>query len=94
MDIRKLASAVTDNKAGYEDISSIIESFLSNLGLKFSLKPNKHPSFISGRCASVRVRGKETGIIGEIHPQVLNNWNIEKPVACFELDLSQLIKLV
>jgi phenylalanyl-tRNA synthetase beta subunit len=33
------------------------------------------------------------GIIGEIHPQVLENWKLEDPVAAMELDLSQLFRM-
>lgn len=88
---RKLAVTLTNTLIGYEDISSILESFLSNLDVKFSLKESKHKSFIPGRVASIIVRGKEIGIIGELHPKVLNNWNLEKAVVCFELDVEDLI---
>jgi phenylalanyl-tRNA synthetase beta subunit len=33
---------------------------------------------------------KEIGVIGEIHPEVLLSWELEQPVACFELNLSHL----
>lgn len=92
--VRKMALAFTDNSAGYEDAASMLEAFLSGLGLKFLFKPNNNPSFIHGRCANIIVKGKPIGLIGEIHPQVLVNWNLEKPAACFEIDLSQLMKIV
>ncbi|MGD0177807.1 MAG: hypothetical protein ABSC50_13390 [Candidatus Bathyarchaeia archaeon] len=33
------------------------------------------------------------GIIGEVHPQVLENWRLENPVAGMELDIDQLFQL-
>ncbi|MEM7826015.1 MAG: hypothetical protein QW451_00060, partial [Candidatus Aenigmatarchaeota archaeon] len=48
----------------------------------------EHPSFIEGRTAKILVEGKKVGIIGEIHPSVLENWKLEMPVAAFEIDLS------
>ncbi|RLC70036.1 MAG: phenylalanine--tRNA ligase subunit beta [Chloroflexi bacterium] len=93
-DVRKLALALADTRVGYEDVSGVLESFLSSLGAAFFLKPESHPSFIPGRCAGIVIRGKKIGIIGEIHPQVLENWNIDKPVAGFELDMDQIFTAI
>lgn len=90
-DVRKLACAVTNTAIGYEDISGMLDALLSNLGLKYTLRPVNHPSFIKGRAASV-ISGRNIGVIGEIHPLVLNRWRIEKPVAAFELDLQQILE--
>lgn len=87
---RRVAIALTGTQVGYEDASSILSAFLSNLGKKLTLKKTTHPSFISGRAAEIVVENKLVGIIGEIHPQVLNNWNLEKPVVGFEVDVEAL----
>ncbi|MBS7623788.1 hypothetical protein KEJ39_09010, partial [Candidatus Bathyarchaeota archaeon] len=39
------------------------------------------------RSAVIKVLGHECGVVGEIHPQLLQNFGIENPVAAFELDL-------
>ncbi len=44
------------------------------------------PSFHPGRCAKIAVNGKEVGILGEIHPKVLENYGIG--VKCFAARLS------
>lgn len=93
-DARKLACALSNTIIGYEDISSILDALLRLLGIKYAMRPKVHPSFISGRSAAVLASGREIGIIGEIHPKVLNNWGIEKPVAAFELDLEGLKKII
>jgi phenylalanyl-tRNA synthetase beta chain len=91
--IRKLAAAIADDKVGYETIVSVLDAYLRTFKVKYAIKKKDHPSFIDGRCGSVMVRGRQVGIIGEIHPQVLNNWNIIRPVAAFELDLDDIFSL-
>ncbi|MEM5829437.1 MAG: phenylalanine--tRNA ligase subunit beta [Candidatus Aenigmatarchaeota archaeon] len=87
-DVRRLAAAISDSKASYEDIASVLDAFMSLIGVKYKLEKEKHPSFIEGRTAKILVRGKKVGIIGEIHPSVLENWKMEMPVAAFEIDLN------
>jgi phenylalanyl-tRNA synthetase beta chain len=84
---KKLACAFTDREIGYEDISSILDALLRSLGVYYELKRKNHATFIEGRSAEITSKGEAIGIIGEIHPGVLNNWGIEKPVAAFEIDI-------
>lgn len=91
-DLRNLSVLLTDNVVGYSDMASILDSFMSNLGIKYSLKACKSKSFIEGRCAEI-VIGKTVGIIGEIHPQVLKNFELEKPVVALEINLNSLFNI-
>jgi phenylalanyl-tRNA synthetase beta chain len=74
----------------YEEISSVLDALLRNLGIKYRLKKTTHKSFIPERSASVVIGKKSIGVIGEIHPLVLNNWGLEKPTAAFELSVDEL----
>jgi len=89
-DTRKLACVLSNTVIGYEDISSLLDALLSSLGIKYELKTESHSSFIKGRSAAIQLSGKKIGIIGEIHPGVLNNWGLEKPVAAFEINMEEL----
>lgn len=93
-DVKKLAVAVSDTSTGYEEISSIADFILSSLGVKYNFVRAEHPSFIKGRHASIMAAGREIGLIGEIHPQVLNNWKLEIPAAAFELDLAAIFSKI
>ena len=84
---KKLACALTGPGAGYEDISSVLDALLRSLGVYYELKGKTHGTFIGGRAAEIVSKSETIGIMGEIHPQVLNNWGIEKPVAAFEIDI-------
>ncbi|MDE1825015.1 MAG: phenylalanine--tRNA ligase subunit beta [Candidatus Micrarchaeota archaeon] len=83
----KLAGVITDPKSNFNQMKAIIEEILYDLGSTFQVKQNLHSSFIDGRCASVRVDGREIGVFGELHPEVLGNFGIEEPSIAFEIEL-------
>lgn len=93
-DVEKLSAAISDTKAGYEDIAPCLDAFLRNLKLKYELIPTTHESFIEGRVAKIVVEKKEVGIIGELNPYVLEKWNIVFPVAAFEINVNEILSLV
>ncbi|MDE6736687.1 MAG: hypothetical protein K2J50_04215, partial [Treponemataceae bacterium] len=47
--------------------------------------------FIPGRQAAILVHGKQVGIFGEVHPQVLENWQIAVPCVAGEVNLEALM---
>jgi phenylalanyl-tRNA synthetase beta subunit len=36
----------------------------------------------------------ELGVVGEIHPEVLNNFELENPTGAFEIDLQKIIEII
>ncbi|MBI2075619.1 MAG: phenylalanine--tRNA ligase subunit beta [Candidatus Aenigmarchaeota archaeon] len=91
--VRMLACGISNSSVSYEQISSYLDAFLKNLGINYKLKKFTHSTFIEGRCAEI-IADKQIGIIGEVHPQVLENWKLEKPVAAFELNVEEIFKLM
>ena len=49
-----------------------------------------NPSYHPGRCAAIVVDGEEIGVIGQIHPLVLSNYNMDTEVYCAELNFTKL----
>ena len=88
----KLAVALAHPRVTFTEAKEILESAMRHLGFEYGLEEIEHPSFIPGRVGRIIVNGKEIGIIGEIHPAVLENWGIEMPVAAFELFLRPLYR--
>ncbi len=86
-DVLKVAAVISDNRVGYENVSSVVAAFLKNLGIDYKFKKKNHPSFFKGRCAVIVSCGKEIGVLGEISPKVIENWSLEKPVVGFEMCL-------
>ncbi|QGT99715.1 Phenylalanyl-tRNA synthetase beta chain [Candidatus Syntrophocurvum alkaliphilum] len=75
-------------------LKGIVEEVFLQLGIKdYSFEEFKGNAYHPGRSALIKVNNQDLGIIGEVHPLVLENFNI-KPRACaFELDLDLLFEL-
>jgi len=89
-DLEKLACVTIHSNANFTETKSMLDSFLVNLGLHYELEETSHGSFIEGRIGKVLVGNSEIGLIGEIHPKVLQNWHLENPAAAFEITLNKL----
>ncbi|MEM1563895.1 MAG: phenylalanine--tRNA ligase subunit beta [Candidatus Bathyarchaeia archaeon] len=88
-----VAAVTSHSTANYTEIKSVCEALLANLGLtNWQIKETKHPSFLQGRTAALYIGDKKVGVLGEIHPQVLNNFEIENPTASLEIDLEMLLQ--
>ena len=86
-----LSGAIIHPKMDFVEIKSNIEAILKALGVKkFKLQSTEHPSFFEGRCAKIMVAGEKIGIFGEIHPEVLTNFELENPVGAFEIEVEKL----
>jgi phenylalanyl-tRNA synthetase beta chain len=83
----KLACVDAATDTSFSLIASVLNSFLSNLGLDCQIRETDHPSFIEGRVGSIILNGTGIGVVGELHPMVIEAWNLEVPVSAFELDL-------
>jgi phenylalanyl-tRNA synthetase beta chain len=85
--VRKLAGAVSYSGANLTELKSIVESVLCSLGYAYEIRELSHPSFIESRCGEIIVDGKQIGLFGEVHPQILENWKLENPVIAFEMKI-------
>jgi len=63
------------------------EGLKSKSGVSYSWQPSSHPSYFPGRQATVLAGGKEVGIFGVVHPEVLEAFDIPYPVSALELDI-------
>jgi len=88
-----VAAVSSHSTANFTEVKSLCEALLANFGLKkWQIKETKHPSFLEGRTAAVYINGKRLGVLGEIHPEALNNFELENPTVAFEIDLEPLVK--
>jgi phenylalanyl-tRNA synthetase beta chain len=73
-------------------MKSTVEALLLNAGAEhWVIKPTQDSSFLDGRVASIMVGDQRLGVVGEIHPEVLNNFGVENPTMAFEINLEALI---
>jgi phenylalanyl-tRNA synthetase beta chain len=83
-----VAAVSSHSTANFTEIKSTVEALLHNMGFKhWEISAVKHPSFIDGRAAAIFMKRKEIGLLGEVHPEVLNNFELENPASAFEMDL-------
>ena len=80
--------------ANFTEVKQILDYMFNALGLKYNLEEAEHDSFIKGRAGMIKCNGKKMGYIGELHPKIITNFNLELPAAGFEINLSELSKLV
>ncbi len=89
--IQSLGFMTAANNANFNDLASEVSTVLYYLDHKYEVKEANDPRFITGRQAAVLVNGKQVGIFGEVHPQVLENWQISVPCVAGEIDLEELM---
>ncbi|MBI1973315.1 phenylalanine--tRNA ligase subunit beta [Candidatus Micrarchaeota archaeon] len=90
----RLALVSAHKNAGFSEARSAAEALLLSLGLAPSAKAFSHPTFTAGRCAKLYANDAEVGILGEVHPKVLNNFELEMPITCIEISAERLLRLV
>jgi len=87
-----LAAATSHPNASFSEIKSALDAVFMNFGVEWQIKETSHPSFIEGRVGTAAVNGLDVGVLGEVHPQVLEAWKLENPVAAFEINMHKIIK--
>jgi len=74
-------------------IKGLLEKICESLYIDdIKFLPLSHPGFHPGKSAKVLINSKELGILGQIHPEVQNNFNLNKPVYIMELNCDILIE--
>ncbi|HZK22119.1 MAG TPA: phenylalanine--tRNA ligase subunit beta [Oscillospiraceae bacterium] len=83
-----LVAGMYGENADYYTLKGIIEELFNKIGISkvnFSALAD-NPSYHPGRTAQISIDNECIGVIGEIHPKVLNNYEID--VKCFVFELS------
>jgi phenylalanyl-tRNA synthetase beta chain len=92
---RKLAAGIVGPRVGYTEAKQALDALARELGRDLRYEPLDNPTFIPGRCARVFARAgvQEVawGVLGEVHPAVLESFGMTQPTALVEVDLSVLL---
>jgi phenylalanyl-tRNA synthetase beta chain len=85
-----VAAVLARTDASYEDAKARLQAIARAFDKGLQTPATTHPAFIDGRTASVVLDGESAGVIGELHPRVLVEHDLEVPAAAFEFDLEAL----
>ena len=91
---QRLAVAIASEKTDYTAIRQVLDYLFRCMGLKYEIIEAEHNSFIEGRVGRALISGKKVAYIGEINPRIITNWQLEIPVTTFELNLTELYRII
>ena len=90
---QSLGFLTVNQDANFNEAASLIAGLLYYLQMDYAVCETHDPRFIEGRQAGVLANGKQIGIFGELHPQVLENWSVTVPAFAGELDIESILTL-
>ncbi len=76
--------------ADFFALKGVLEGLAARLGVSLAFEPSGEPFLHPGRSAKLLVDGADAGWIGELHPLVCRQWDLDSAVG-FEADLSALV---
>ncbi len=80
-------------RANFSEMRSCIDSLFYYLNIDdYQIKESERSFLISGRTAEIIVNNNSIGYFGEVHPEILQRWDINMPCVVAELTLDSIIK--
>ncbi len=73
------------------DAKGIVEGLLRRLGVEADFKPGQDESLHPTKQAAIVIEDNRLGVLGEVHPKVLDAFEIPESVYLFEIDLTALV---
>jgi phenylalanyl-tRNA synthetase beta chain len=81
-------------QADFYVVKALLEALMESAGVEWRAREGGPPFLHPGRAATiVSADGSELGWLGELHPLVLREWELDGPIAGFELDADRLFEL-
>lgn len=78
----------------FYSLKGIVENILETVSVnRYEIeKENKNQSYHPGRCANIKIGIDTIATLGEVHPEVLENYNIEKRVYLAEINITKIVR--
>jgi len=91
-----MSSSIWNDKAreaDFFDIKGIVEDLLEEFGVaEYEVEPIEHPTLHPNKSAQIKMNQESWCIMGEVHPNVLDNYDISQKVYIFEMDFDKLME--
>lgn len=79
---------VKTRNVDFFDAKADVEALLAPVAATF--EKARHPALHPGRSAAIMLQGRRIGVIGELHPQWVQKYELGAPPVVFEMDLAAL----
>jgi phenylalanyl-tRNA synthetase beta chain len=78
----------------YLELKGVVENIVDSLGINNSSyrRESENPSFHPGKTAALHINKDYIGVLGEVHPDVINNYDLDNRCFIAELNLDLLFK--
>ncbi|MCD6110740.1 MAG: phenylalanine--tRNA ligase subunit beta [Thermoplasmata archaeon] len=87
----ELWAVAVERKVGFTDVKSVAEYLMKSVGVDVKVERSKRAFFIRGRSAVLLGRaGEPLCEIGELHPEVLERYEITYPATALRIDIDNL----
>jgi len=83
-----------DSLFDFYDAKGIVERLLSQLGIEYKFVKSNDESLHPVKQAAVVTGDSKLGIVGELHPKVLQAFDISEPACLFEIGLTALLPFI
>jgi len=77
--------------ANFNTAAAELQTLFYYISREYDVEESTDSRFIPGRAAAIMYNGKQVGVFGELHPEVLENWGAGVPCTAGEIDLDALI---
>ncbi|MSQ30589.1 MAG: phenylalanine--tRNA ligase subunit beta [Dehalococcoidia bacterium] len=82
----------TDRALDFFDAKGILDAAFAALRLSVTYEAGTEFGFTPNRVARLKIGATEIGVVGEVHPDTLAAFDIERPVVLFDIDVARLIE--
>jgi phenylalanyl-tRNA synthetase beta chain len=88
-------SQASEAQLDFFDAKGVVEEMLRHLHVQAEWLPVDAPLFHPGRAAMLRAQDVDLGVVGELHPSVLEEWEIPaQRVGAWDLDVEAILKVM
>lgn len=88
---KRLCFGVMADGASITDVQAYLQALMNEMGLEYELRGAPDPCFIGGRSAKIVVGGKLVGVLGAVHPTVLEKFGAGHAIALCEMEVGCLL---
>ncbi len=85
----KLCIAIT-GETDFTEIKQILDYLMRMINKEYKIDEASHPVFIEGRTGKILIDNKEIGVLGEVLPNIMDNWNLKMPTVLLEIEIENL----